>query len=99
MECARRADILFQKIGWTPSLGRATAANARRGRRRLTRPTCDWEGAVPQYNFLCRACKREFSKIMTLSEHEKGGTVCPHCKSKDVEQRRAAFFAVTSKKS
>jgi hypothetical protein len=36
---------------------------------------------------------------MTLSEQEKGGTVCPHCKSTDVEQRWAAFFAVTSKKS
>jgi hypothetical protein len=37
-------------------------------------------------------------KILTLSEHEKGKIVCPHCKSKDVEQRWAAFYAVTSKK-
>ena len=59
----------------------------------------DQEGTMPQYNFLCRACKKEFLKIMTLCEHEKGVTVCPHCKSKDVEQRWAAFFAVTSKKS
>ena len=54
---------------------------------------------MPQYNFLCRACKKEFSQILTISEHEKGGTFCPHCKSKDLEQRWAAFFAVTSKKS
>jgi putative FmdB family regulatory protein len=54
---------------------------------------------MPQYNFLCPACKKEFSKILTLSEHEKGKIVCPHCKSKDVEQRWAAFYAVTSKKS
>jgi putative FmdB family regulatory protein len=54
---------------------------------------------MPQYNFLCRACKKAFSKTLTLSEHEKGGIVCPHCKSKDVEQRWAAFYAVTSKKS
>ena len=54
---------------------------------------------MPQYNFLCRACKKEFSKIQTLSEHEKGKIVCPHCKSKDVEQRWAAFYAVTSRKS
>src|SRR5258707_590109 len=26
---------------------------------------------MPQYNFLCRACKKEFSRILTLSEHEK----------------------------
>ena len=59
----------------------------------------DGEGAMPQYNFLCRTCKKEFSKVLTLSEHEKGGIVCPACKSKDVEQRWAAFFAVTSKKT
>jgi putative FmdB family regulatory protein len=53
---------------------------------------------MPQYNFLCAACKREFSKFLTLSEHEKGKIVCPHCKSKNVEQRWAAFYAVTSKK-
>ncbi len=54
---------------------------------------------MPQYNFLCLAYKKEFSKILTISEHEKGGIICPHCKSKDVEQRWAAFYAVTSKKS
>ena len=47
---------------------------------------------MPQYNFLCRACKKEFSKILTLSEQEKGRIVCPHCNSKDVEQRWAAFL-------
>jgi putative FmdB family regulatory protein len=61
--------------------------------------TLDEEAAMPQYNFLCRACKKEFSKILTLSEHEKGKIVCPHCGDKDVEQRWAAFFAVTSKTS
>ena len=54
---------------------------------------------MPQYNFLCLACKKEFSKILTISEYEKGGIVCPHCKSKDVEQRWAAFYGLTSKKS
>jgi len=51
-------------------------------------------GTMPQYNFFCRACKKEFSRILTISEHEKGGIVCPHCQSKDVEQRWAAFYAV-----
>ncbi len=54
---------------------------------------------MPQYTFLYRACNKEFSKILTISEYEKGGIVCPHCKGKDVEQRWAAFYAVTSKKS
>jgi putative FmdB family regulatory protein len=54
---------------------------------------------MPQYNFLCRACNEEFSKILTISEYEKGQIACPKCGSKDVEQRWAAFYAVTSKKS
>ena len=52
---------------------------------------------MPQYNYFCRACKKEFSKILTVSEYEKGKIVCPHCKSKDVKRRWAAFYAVTSK--
>jgi putative FmdB family regulatory protein len=54
---------------------------------------------MPQYNFICRACNKGFSKILTISEYEKGGIVCPHCKSEDLEQRWTAFAAVTSKKS
>jgi len=65
----------------------------------LVNKSRDGEGTMPQYSFLCRACKKEFSKILTISEYEKGKIACPHCKSKDVEQRWAAFYAVTSKKS
>jgi putative FmdB family regulatory protein len=54
---------------------------------------------MPQYNFLCRACKEEFSKILTISESRRVKTVCPKCGSKNVKQRWAAFVAVTSKKS
>jgi putative FmdB family regulatory protein len=54
---------------------------------------------MPQYNFICRASKKEFSKVLTISEYEKGKIVCPRCNSKDVEQRWTAFYAVTSKKS
>ncbi len=59
----------------------------------------DRERAMPQYNFLCRACEKQFSKVLTLAGYEKGGVVCPNCKGNDMEQRWAAFYAVTSKKS
>jgi len=36
---------------------------------------------MPQFNFLGGACKKEFSKVLTLSEHEKGGFVGPHSKA------------------
>ena len=54
---------------------------------------------MPQYEFLCQACQKEFSKVLTLAEYEKGEISCPDCGSKQVEQRWAAFYAVTSKKS
>ena len=54
---------------------------------------------MPHYTFFCHGCRKEFSQILTLAEYEKGSFRCPHCGSKKVEQRVAAFFAITSKKS
>lgn len=54
---------------------------------------------MPEYSFYCQACEKLFSKVLTLAEYEKGGVTCPHCGSTKVEQRWAAFYAVTSKKS
>ncbi len=54
---------------------------------------------MPMYEFLCQACKKEFSLVLTLAEFEKGKIKCPHCGSAKVEQQWAAFYAVTSKKS
>jgi len=54
---------------------------------------------MPQYDYLCQACNKEFSLVLTLDEHEKGKIACPKCGSTKVEQQWAAFFATTSKKS
>jgi putative FmdB family regulatory protein len=54
---------------------------------------------VPQYEFTCHACHKTFSRILTLAEHDKEKIACPKCGSKNVEQRWAGFYAVTSKKS
>lgn len=54
---------------------------------------------MPQYNFFCKVCQKPFTKTLSLAEYEKGKIACPACNSKDVEQRWAAFYAVTSKKS
>jgi putative FmdB family regulatory protein len=53
---------------------------------------------MPHYEFFCNACQKTFSKILTISEHEKE-IACPHCGSKSIEQRWSAFSAVTSKKA
>ena len=54
---------------------------------------------MPHYDFYCRACKKSFSKILRLTDYEERDVVCPHCGSKEVEQRWSAFYAITSKKS
>ncbi len=54
---------------------------------------------MPHYVFLCKACDKEFTQVLHISEMEKGGILCPHCGSDRVEQKIAAFSAVTSKKS
>lgn len=54
---------------------------------------------MPNYEYVCQECKKTFSVIMTITEYEKAKPACPKCKSKKVQQKPAAFFAVTSKKS
>jgi putative FmdB family regulatory protein len=57
------------------------------------------EVPMPAYDYLCHACKKTFNQILTIAEHDHSKIKCPHCGSKDVEQKYSAFYAVTSKKS
>ena len=54
---------------------------------------------MPTYSYVCNDCKKPFTQMMSLSEHSKNKIACPKCKSKNVEQKFAAFFAVSAKKS
>jgi putative FmdB family regulatory protein len=54
---------------------------------------------MPQYEFYCHACKKTFSKLLTLVEYEESEVLCPHCGSNSVEQSWSAFYAITSRKS
>jgi len=54
---------------------------------------------MPHYESFCRACKRSFSRVLSLVDYEEGEVLCPHCGSKEVEQRWSTFSAITSKKS
>jgi putative FmdB family regulatory protein len=57
------------------------------------------EVPMPQYEYFCHACKKTFSKVLTLAEYEEGEVLCPHCGSNNVEQSWSVFSAITSKKS
>jgi putative FmdB family regulatory protein len=54
---------------------------------------------MPHYEFFCHACKKTFSKVLTLAEYEAGEVLCPRCLSSNVEQSWSAFYAITSRKS
>jgi putative FmdB family regulatory protein len=55
---------------------------------------------MPHYEFFCNSCKKTFSKLLTIADHERQGNIkCPNCGSHKIEQRWAAFYAVTTKKS
>ncbi len=54
---------------------------------------------MPVYQFFCKECKKSFTLTLSLEAYEKGKLACPKCKSKKVEQRLQAFYAVTSKKA
>jgi putative FmdB family regulatory protein len=58
-----------------------------------------WEVCMPNYEFVCNACKKTFLKTLTIADHDAEKTACPHCGSLEVEQRWSAFSAITSKKS
>jgi putative FmdB family regulatory protein len=55
---------------------------------------------MPHYEFFCHGCQKFFDKFLSLN-YEEGEIICPHCGSKNVEQRWrwSAFSAIRSKKS
>jgi putative FmdB family regulatory protein len=54
---------------------------------------------MPHYEFYCHDCKKLFAKILSPVDYEEGEVMCPHCGSKNVEQRWSAFTVIKSKKS
>jgi hypothetical protein len=44
-------------------------------------------------------CHKTFEQVLTVHEHDQEQIRCPECGGKNIEQRAAAFYAVTSKKS
>jgi putative FmdB family regulatory protein len=54
---------------------------------------------MPTYDYRCRACRRAFQIVQTMSAHEKARPKCPKCKSTKVERVFTGAFVKTSKKS
>lgn len=56
---------------------------------------------MPQYEFTCRDCGKDFTRTLTIAEYDKDKAAmpCPHCGSQKTDRKWAPFFAVSSKKS
>ena len=54
---------------------------------------------MPTYEYLCKKCRKAFTLLISMSEHDKGGITCPSCKELKVIQQYTPFFAKTSRKS
>ena len=54
---------------------------------------------MPTYEYECLDCKKKFSVILSISEHEKTKVSCPKCKGKKVQQSISLFMTKTSRKS
>ena len=54
---------------------------------------------MPHYEFFCHDCMKLFSKVLSFVDYAEGEVVCPHCGSRNIEQRWSAFTAITSRKS
>jgi putative FmdB family regulatory protein len=47
---------------------------------------------MPHCVFSCHNCKKPFSEILALVDCEEGKVLCPHCGSKEVEQRLSGLL-------
>ena len=54
---------------------------------------------MPNYEYDCRQCDRNFTVYMSIKDHETEQVRCAHCQGTQVEQVLTSFVAVTSKKS
>jgi putative FmdB family regulatory protein len=54
---------------------------------------------MPSYDYRCPKCKKKFTAIISIGEHDAGKVKCPKCGEKKVEQLITAFLVKTSRKS
>jgi putative FmdB family regulatory protein len=54
---------------------------------------------MPEYHFVCKDCKKPFSKVLTLSEYETAKITCPKCGSREVEQQISPSYTSPRSKS
>ncbi len=54
---------------------------------------------MPNYEFFCPKCQKEFTIPLTIKEREEGAAKCPDCGDEDVKPLMSSFMPKTSRKS
>ncbi len=54
---------------------------------------------MPTYEYRCDKCRKRFTRVESMAQHESARPTCPNCKSTKVAQVYSSFFAKTGKKS
>jgi putative FmdB family regulatory protein len=54
---------------------------------------------MPTYEYLCPKCKKKFTLVLSMKDHEARKAKCPKCGGKKLEQLISTFQAKTSRKS
>jgi putative FmdB family regulatory protein len=54
---------------------------------------------MPTYDYRCLKCNKEFSVVLSISEHDRSKAKCPKCGSKRLQQLITSFLTKTSRKS
>ena len=57
------------------------------------------EEEMPTYDYRCPNCKKKFTLILSIKEHDSAKVKCPKCGGKKPEQLITPFQAKTSRKS
>jgi putative FmdB family regulatory protein len=54
---------------------------------------------MPSYDYRCPNCKKKFTAMLSMREHDAGKAKCPKCGGKKLEQLITGFQVKTSRKS
>jgi len=54
---------------------------------------------MPTYEYRCLSCKRKFTIVVSIREHDSKRVKCPKCGSRRISQLISAFYTQTSSKS
>jgi putative FmdB family regulatory protein len=54
---------------------------------------------MPLYEYVCNKCRKKFSEVLTIKEHQTKKVRCPKCQSEDVAKVIEPFFAKTASKT